>query len=287
VDDLKRNVITTIKFFHMRIFLVLISAVFFQNTCSAQSTEFRDSIREHYLKNGAWHHSIYSKEYGQYIDSALAVSPHDAFLWQQRGMPYFKQMKYQQGMPYIDSAVKYDTTEYLPYRAFLKCIFQKDYLGAITDFTILQHDHPNAGVMDHEFNFYLGLCALQLSQYDKADKLFSACLANDRALGGNWVHPLHLFYLGVARRDEGMLAGAIICFDSALIVYPHFSDAEYYKAVCLEATGQHDASLALQSEARDDFMSGYTINEDNAVYERYPYQVERKWFDAAPSAAGN
>ncbi len=271
----------------MRIFFVLIIAFLFQNVCSAQTTEFRDSIREHYLKNGAWHQPIYSKEYGTYIDSALALSPHDAYLWQQRGMPYFKQMKYQEGMPYIDSAVEYDSLEQLPYRAFLKCIFQKDYRGAIQDFDAARRDHPAAGVMDHEYNFYLGLCYLQLSQYERADKLFSSCVANDRALGGNWVHPLHLFYLGVTRREEGMLASAIVCFDSALMVYPHFSDAEYYKGACLEATGQHEASLTMQSEARDDFMDGYTINEDNAVYERYPYQVEKKWFDGVPSLTKN
>ncbi len=271
----------------MRIFFVLAIGILFQNVCSAQSAEFQDSIHERYLKNGAWRHSIFSKEYGECIDSALSASPHDAYLWQQRGMPYFKQMKYQEGMPYIDSAVKYDTTEYLPYRAFLKCIFQKDYLGAIADFTILQHDHPNAGVMDHEFNFYLGLCYLQLSNYERADNLFSSCLSNDRALGGNWVHPLHLFYLGVARYEEGEYTQAIISFDSALDIYPHFSDAEYYKASCLAATDRHEASIALRNVAEDDFMAGYTINEDNAVYERYPYQLERKWFNSVPNTSRN
>ncbi len=271
----------------MRVISSLLFILVFQNVSLAQSTEFRDSIREHYLNNGAWHYSIFSTEYGMYIDSALALSPQDAYLWQQRGMPLFKQMKYQQGMPYIDSAVKYDSTEYLPYRAFLKCIFQKDYLGAIEDFNILQQEHPNAGVMDHEFNFYLGLCYLQLSKYEQADALFSECLAHDRALGGNWIHPLHLFYQGVARREEGSFASAITSFDSALAIYPHFSDAEYYKSLCLRASGQNESADALKSRARDDFMDGYTINEDNVVYERYPYQVEKKWFDGVPSLTKN
>ncbi len=271
----------------MRTRFVLVLLVVLHNNSAAQTSAFRDSIRERYLKNGAWMHPISSKEYGRCIDSALALSPHDAYLWQQRGMPYFKQMKYQEGMPYIDSAVKYDSADDLPYRAFLKCIFQKDYFGATEDFTILQHDHPNAGVMDHEFNFYLGLCSLQLSHYERADELFSTCLVNDRAVGGNWVHPLHLFYLGIARYEEGQYSQAIISFDSALMVYPHFSDAEYYKGACLEAIGQHDASLSMRSESKDDFMDGYTINEDNAVYERYPYQVEKKWFDGVPSLPKN
>ncbi len=271
----------------MRIFFVLTIGILFQNVCNAQSTEFQDSIRERFLRNGAWHHPIFSKEYGKGIDSALAVSPHDAYLWQQRGMPYFKQMKYQEGMPFVDSAVKYDTSAYLPYRAFLKCIFQKDYLGAISDFTILQHDHPGGGEMDHEFNFYLGLCALQLSHYERADSLFSICIADDRAITGTWVHPLHLFYLGVARYEESKFDAAITSFDSALVIYPHFSDAEYYKGACLNATGQRTPADILRSQAKDDFMDGYTINEDNAVYERYPYQVEKKWFDGVPSLTRN
>jgi tetratricopeptide (TPR) repeat protein len=271
----------------MRTLFVLLFSVVLQNATEAQTTINPDSIREHYLKNGAWHYSIFSNEYGKYIDSALALSPQDAYLWQQRGMPLFKQMKYQQGMPYIDSAVKYDSTEYLPYRAFLKCIFQKDYLGAIEDFSILQQEHPNAGVMDHEFNFYLGLCYLQLSKYERADALFSECLAHDRALGGNWIHPLHLFYQGVARREEGSFASAITSFDSALAIYPHFADAKYYKAACLDATGQHIAADVLRTEAKDDFTDGYTINEDNAVYERYPYQLEAKWLVGVPSLTKN
>jgi tetratricopeptide (TPR) repeat protein len=271
----------------MRTFLVLIFAFLFQSVSFAQSNEFRDSIRVRYLDSGAWHHSIFSKKYGSCIDSALKLSPQDAYLWQQRGMPYFKQMKYQEGMPYIDSAVKYDTTENLPYRAFLKCIFQKDYLGAIEDFTYLIRDHLHGGVMDHEFNFYLGLCALQLSHYELADSLFSICIANDHAISGTWVHPLHLFYLGVARYEEAKYTPAISCFDSALTIYPNFSDAEYYKFLCLKRMGQNGEADALISRARDDFMNGFTINEDNAVYERYPYQVEKKWFDGVPSLTSN
>lgn len=275
-QDFKR--FTVLHFF---IFLLLAAT---STPSAAQSEAVRDSIREHYLNNGAYRYSIVSKEWGIYIDSALAISPHDAYLWQQRGMPYFKQMKYQEGMPYIDSAVKYDSTENLPYRAFLKCIFQKDYIGAIQDFTVARRYHPAAHVMDHEFNFYLGLCYLQLSQYERAEQLFAGCIANDRALGSNWVHPLHLFYLGVARYEEGQYASALHSFDNALTIYPHFSDAKYYKAACLDATGQHAAANAMRSESKDDFKNGFTINEDNADYERYPYQVEKKWFDGVPSS---
>ncbi len=271
----------------MKIIFVLVFAISTPSACLCQPTTHRDSVREHYLKNGAWKYSIFSKNYGDCIDSALRLSPDDAYLWQQRGMPYFKQMKYQEGMPYIDSAVKYDSLEQLPYRAFLKCIFQKDYLGAIEDFDIARHDHPAAGVMDHEFSFYLGICYLQLSQYQRADECFSKCLTNDRAQGGNWIHPLHLFYLGVTRYEEGQYRSAIIDFDSAIAIYPHFSDAEYYKALCLRITGTPRDADILVSKARDDFYAGYTINEDNAVYERYPYQVEKKWFDGVPSLLEN
>ena len=37
--------------------------------------------------------------------------------------------------------------------------------------------------------------------------------------------------------------------------------------------------LALMIEGRDDVKNGLTINEDNAIYEKYPYQIRAHAFD--------
>jgi tetratricopeptide (TPR) repeat protein len=244
---------------------------------TTEKLSFRDSVREHYLKHGAWRYAINSDEYGREIDSAIALSHNDAYLWQQRGMPYVKQMKYEIGMAYVDSAVKYDADKWLDYRAFLKCIFQKSYRSALADFEGSLILHPKATVMDHEYAFYMALCYLQLNQYDSAERCFTQCVANDRAVSGSWVHYLHTFYLGLTQYLEHKHLEAIANFDMALDKYPRFSDAKYYKAQCLLHMKQLHQAHDLLTEARADLNEGLTINEDNAIYERYPYQVHTNW----------
>lgn len=34
--------------------------------------------------------------------------------------------------------------------------------------------------------------------------------------------------------------------------------------------------MKLMEEAEEDYKNGYKLNEDNAIYETYPYQVRRK-----------
>ncbi len=240
---------------------------------SAEKLAFRDSVRDHFLKHGAWMYNYFTQKYRDEIDSALALDPTDAYLWQQRGMPYFKQMKYEVGMPYEDSAVKYDPDHWLDYRAFLKCIFQKDYHGALSDFEAAKLIHPNAGMMDHEYAFYEGICYLQLSRYDSAEACFQLTLAHDRAHTPSWEHYLHDFYLGITLMEEGKNDSALRAFDLAIERYPNFSDAKYWKAKVLSDCQRTDSILPILYSAREDLKNGYTINEDNAVYEQYPYQI--------------
>jgi len=46
-----------------------------------------------------------------------------------------------------------------------------------------------------------------------------------------------------------------------------------YKAICLRKLGQKDEATSLGKIARKNRKDGYTINEDNAIYEQYPYQI--------------
>jgi tetratricopeptide (TPR) repeat protein len=248
---------------------------------SARPMTYRDSIRQHYLDNGAWHYSLNSKERAKYIDSAIALSHDDAYLWQQRGMPLMKQMKYEAGMPFIDSAVKYDSAMWLDYRAFLKCIFQKHYAESLDDFRRAERRTPGANVMDHEYAFYSVLCYLQLCRYDSAERCFRKCIEDDQGVGGKWVHYMHTFYLGVTLYADERYDEAVEQFDKAIITYPNFSDAKYYKAWCLDKAGQTDSALDLMTQAGRDIEDGFTINEDNAAYERYPYQIKREWVKGA------
>ena len=237
----------------------------------------QDSIIAKYLKRGAWKHNYFSREWQENIDEGLKQDSTVAYLWQQKAMPLFKQRKYELGMTYLDKAVRYDTGEFLSYRAFIKCIFAKTYKSALKDFEECKRRNPGAGIMDHSYDFYMALCYLQLNQFDTALAVLKRDIAKaDNGGLPNGAHYLDIFYLGIAYYELEDYNNAIATFDRSLQQYPNFSDAEYYKGQCVGLLGDRDKSDLLISQAKADAQKGYTINEDNAVYEMYPYQVNWK-----------
>ena len=230
-------------------------------------------IKEH-LENGAWQHMMFSKEWQDNIDLGLKKDSTIAYLWQQKAMPYFKLRKCEIGMPFIDKAVLYDALRWQPYRAFIKCIFAKTYKEAIIDFEDCKKKYGNNYEMDHTYNFYIALCDLQLNKFLEAENLLSEYVdAMLKKNGEDWVHPTALFYYGIAKYEQQKWDEAIIEFDKALKIYSNFSDVKFYKAMCFMKLKKEKESMALLDEGKNDAEKGYTINEDNAIYEKYPYQV--------------
>jgi tetratricopeptide (TPR) repeat protein len=219
-----------------------------------------------------------------YLDSILAQEPANAYAWQQKSMPLFKQKKYELGMRYLDSAVKYDARLWLPYRAFIKCVFAKSYRSSIDDFLAAEQLFPGGIVMDHTYDFYRGMCHIQLNEFDAAIPLIAGSVNAGIARTGEG-HFFEYFYLGIARMEKDDYAGAVREFDLALKTYPRFSDVKYYKALCLEKLGKWQEAKALMPEALADLDAGYTISEDSVIYEEFPYQLKRYWISrrAAPN----
>jgi tetratricopeptide (TPR) repeat protein len=212
--------------------------------------------------------------------SALLIVPKASQLWQQKAMPLFKQKKYELGMPFLDSAVKYDkTNHWLEYRAFMKCIFQKSYRAAINDFNLAIKKNGNSWVMDHSYVFYKGLCYLQLNKLDSAEFLFRKEMEQE-IKDRKEAHYLHWFYMGVLQHEQDKYAEAITSFDNSLRQYSQFSDAQYYKAVCLFELKQINQALDVLNQAKENLKFGYTLNEDNAIYEAYPYQINKFMINA-------
>lgn len=231
-----------------------------------------------YLTNCAEHHNYNYKmaEWQNCLDEGLKKDSTVAYLWQQKAMPFFKAQKYEVGMAFIDKAVQYDPKEWLPYRAFIKCIFAKTYKDAILDFEDCIKKYGNGYRMDHTYSFYIGLCYLQLNEYTKAEKLFKEYNEDIFKNRQGLEHPTALFYYGIAKYELQKWEEAIVLFDKALKIYPNFSDAKYYKSVCMARLGAKPEDIkTLFTEAKEDAKLGYTINEDNTIYETYPYQ--RKW----------
>lgn len=242
--------------------------------CFAQ-TEKQRALIDEYLENCGNKLYYHAPEWQECLDGMLQRDSTVAYFWQQKAMPYFKARKYEAGMVFQDKAVAYDINQ-LPYRAFIKCIFAKTYRDAITDFENSLKLYGNGYEMDHTYNFYIAVCYIQLNEFAKAEAILEKELRNtiDKK-GGDNAHHLDLFYYGISKFEQKKWEEAIAVFDRALKLYPEFSDVKFYKSRCLSRLDKKEEALKAYNEARADYKAGYTINEDNAVYELYPYQITR------------
>ncbi|WP_236027193.1 tetratricopeptide repeat protein [Gelidibacter pelagius] len=248
-------------------------AIEVESSESKVNQQKQDTIIYETLSNASDYH-LYSQEYQLELDKGLARDSTIAYLWQQKAMPLFKQGKYEAGMIYIDNAVKYDRRRYQDYRAFIKCIFAKTYREAIIDFEDYKKRFGDSYVMDHTYDFHIALSYLQLNEFKKAEDIFERDYQKQLAEHGkDWLHSVDLFYYGISKYEQGKYHDAIEMFDLALGIYNNFSDVQYYKAICLSKIGKIGESDELHELAEINGKKGYTFNEDNVIYERYPYQV--------------
>ncbi len=213
------------------------------------------------------------------LDSVILKYPTIAYFYQQRAMPLYKQDKDELGLPFLEKAAELNPEKYLDYMAFMKCIFSKNYKAAIKDFEKVLELSGEGYVMDHTYYFYIGISYLQLNEFEKA-KIFleKSVLQIETESGREWIHYLDLMYLGVANMELKAYDKAILYFDESLLQYENFSDVKYYKAICLYPLGKNEEGKLMIDAAINDLSNGNTINEDNVIYERYPYQIRKSWF---------
>ncbi len=241
-------------------------------------TPKQDSIIEKYLNKGAYQYHYTSQKWEDYIKMALEKDSTIALLWQRRALPYWKTRKYEIALKYYDEAVKYDREEYLGRRGFLKCIFLKNYTEALKDLDMTIKEYGNGIQNDHSYNFYKSLCYLQLDQYDQALYFMQKEVDDTKKRAGEeWVPAICYFYLGVIYYEKRDYQKSIELLDRAIKLYPTFSDAKYYKAICNYKINEDAAAYyKILREAKKNFDDGYTINEGDSPYELYPYQVN--WY---------
>lgn len=234
----------------------------------------QDSLKEIYLENGAYRKGTFSIEYQEEIDKGLAIDSTIAEMWQKKAMPLFKQGKHEIAMPFLDKAVKYDRQRYLDYRAFMKCIFMQSYRDAIVDFEDYQEEFGYGYVMDHTYDFHIALSYLQLNEFEKAEKIFEKDIARQKEeKGEDYVHQLDLFYWGISLYEQKKYEEAIAAFDRSLEKYPTFADVQIYKGLALKKLGRQEEAESVYNAGMENGKKGYTINEDNVIYIRYPYQL--------------
>lgn len=264
------------KFLLYMMFLSSFSCFSQNSNATKEVKEKQQAIVDEYLTNCAlkYDYRILMFDRQACIDEGLKKDSTIAYLWQQKAMPLFKTRKYEAGMVFLDKAVKYDENRWLDYRAFIKCIFAKTYKDAIVDFEKCKEKFGNSYVMDHTYDFHIGLCYLQLNEFQKAEQIFKKDTDEQVKRLGE-AHHLDLFYYGISLYEQLKYNEAIIIFDRALKQYPRFSDVKFYKSIAMiRASQPRELADLLIEEAKKDLNSGYTINEDQIYYEMYPYQIE-------------
>jgi tetratricopeptide (TPR) repeat protein len=132
----------------------------------------------------------------------------------------------------------------------------------------------NGYVMDHSYDFYIAISYLQLNEFEKAEKLLQNYVDDLFEERNGLEHHTAFFYLGIAKYELKKYDEAIMFFDKALKIYPNFSDVKYYKAICMMFIGKIDGAKEMLEQAKEDFKKGYKLNEDNVIYEVYPYQLQ-------------
>ncbi len=261
----------------------------FFNTLSvfSQKLNTNDSLAISYLEK-AYSYSYYSPNFQKYLDSAISIKPQEPYFWQQKSMPFFKQRKYEKGMSYLNRAVELDTTgEYLEYRAFIKCIFQKNYQSSLDDFFKSKEKYMNGYVMD-SYNFYISLSYLQLGDLEQAEKyILNSIEYEEKSFGKNGVNYLDLFYYAIILMEKERYNEALIILQQVVGFYNKFSDAMYYIGFCHYHLGYYKTSLEYFNLSKKFLKEGYSFTEANSIYEPYPYQIYMHNIDAFISRLNN
>ena len=117
--------------------------------------------------------------------------------------------------------------------------------------------------------------SIKTEQFDKSQAYFAKAEQKSLQDFGELHHTLW-FYKGIVAMELQEYQKAIDAFAAAILAYPEFSDAYYYKVFCMFKIGNEytDEMKELFEKGALYKSQGYSINEANLLYEEYPYQVK-------------
>jgi tetratricopeptide (TPR) repeat protein len=237
---------------------------------------FQDSLIARYVDNGAEKLPyIYNNPaWGSYLDSVLAICPNVAAAYQLKAVPSIKNGEYSKAYSLDEKAAELDSPQFVSYLGFLKCIFTKDYSGAIIDFNRANKIIPGGAEMDHSFYFYLGICYLELGQYPEAEANFHKDIfSQNNGDSSREIHFNSLLYMGITKSEKNEVDSAEIYFKKSLRIYPELPEANYYLALIYKKRKEANLEKKYLEIAQRSILEGYSMNEDNLYYVNYPRQI--------------
>ncbi|HEV7380612.1 MAG TPA: hypothetical protein VGN64_12520 [Dyadobacter sp.] len=253
-------------------FLLVQVTGYSQSAKDCKSKAFQDSLIQVYSEK-AWKFGYNHPQWEASWDSLLAICPDVAKAYREKAIPYLKNGDYAKAFQLEDKAVELDPESWIAYRAFLHCIFTKNYEKALVDFERAETLVPKAYVMDHTYSFYKGLAYIGLEEFDKAEQALLKDIAQQHEKkGNNDTHFNSLLYLGIVYYEMKTYTKAEKALKDCLRLYEQLPEANYYLALTYKKTGNAMAKHYAE-KAKEYFQLGYKINEDNESYTNYPRQI--------------
>jgi tetratricopeptide (TPR) repeat protein len=243
--------------------------------CDCSDKKIQDSLIAEYLDKAEALPDMYNNPlWLDYCDSLIAICPNIAFAYQHKAVPYLKNGEYEKAFALIDKAVELDPQRWTSYRGFCKCIFTKDYEGAIIDFHKAQQIFSGGYEMDHSYFFWQAVSYLELKNYSEAEKNFKQDIFIET--NGDTTKNTHfnsLFYFGVLYFEMKRYNLAKKYLLKCLLQYKQHPIANYYLAMVYKAEKNYALEKKYLQIAKQAFEQDYGLNEYNDHYTNYPYQI--------------
>jgi tetratricopeptide (TPR) repeat protein len=208
-----------------------------------------------------------------YLKLILDYYPDRDDAYMGRSVAYNKGGEHATGFAMLNRAVELAPILHLGYRSFVKLYMMHDYEGALQDCLRLDSltSYAKPGVWGEDLDMVIGLCYLQLNDFQKARLRFTNSInAVTKEVGKEWNSPRVFLYLGITLMKEKAYSQAIQTFDELIQLYPNFSEAYYYKAQCYSALKDLKNAEATLEKCKQVF--GKYGAEKNPYFE-LPYQI--------------
>ena len=248
----------------------------FAGAALAQHALCEDQKAVDSMMHNIWrhHHDLFAEDYQIALDSLLAICPKVDYAWQQKSMPMSKTGNWQRSFDALKHAAALDPEQWLSYQAFIKCIFAKDYEGALPEFEACEKLIKGAGVMDHSFDFFRGLCYLCLDSLPQAALYLKKDVdGQEQHRGKGNVHHVSLFYWGICQLKMKKYLDAELTFRECVRIYPQYPEPNFYLGITYAATGKKVLAQAYFFKSKQYLGEGYNSGEDQEFYVNYPFAI--------------
>lgn len=194
-------------------------------------------------------HYQFSKAFQLTLDSAIALDPTWAYPYGAKSTAYLKSGDFVGWKALIDTAVTYDSAQYLPDRAWCRFKFFADYEGAVADYNLLaaqlKEDWGHTGDGYYHHKVCLALCYSALGQVDTGMALIEQLLADTNYSAGLYDH----LHLGVMYVKAGRLQAALLQFEQQAAIN-NLAENQYYSALVYRSLNNRAASAAALVQAK-------------------------------------